>query len=324
MARLASNEKMGYYPTPEKSLKFITQYLKSSKKVYCLDPCCGEGYALEQIKWNLVRAETYGIELDPERAEKASYSIQKVIQGSIFDAKITPGSFGLLYLNPPYDSDNGERVEIKFLKHSHKWLAPGGVLVFIVPEHIFEKQEYREWIGQHYKNIKIYRLHRDDFPQFKQVVLFGYKRASRSETGEVIPLPPYPHIEDIEIEPYIIPAITAPQEFKMKETVTEEEILTYRPKMIAELERIKGKFESVNYLTPLFPLRKGHLVTLLTAGALDGKINTPEGYLVVKGFAERVQHTREEDDKLITTDTYHVCVRVIEMSNGKAKWYDIK
>ena len=56
---------------------------------------------------------------------------------SIFDARVNPlGSMGLLFLNPPYDTEEGERVEMKFLKHSLKWLCPDGVLIFIVPEHI--------------------------------------------------------------------------------------------------------------------------------------------------------------------------------------------
>jgi len=325
MARLASNEKMGYYPTPQKSLNYIVEFLQPTrKKVYCLDPCCGEGSALAYITQRLDRAESYGIELDPERAQTASYEL-RVIQGSIFDAKITPGSFGLLYLNPPYDSEEGERVEMKFLKHSIKWLAPKGVLVFIVPEHIFEKADYRAWIGQHFRGLQIYRLHRKDFPTFKQVVLFGIKRSSRVEVWEELPPPPYPYIEDVTVQPYVIPSTSGSEIFQMKEAVTEEDIIAYRSRLLAELEKIRGKFESVNYyLSPLFPLRKGHLVTLLTAGALDGKIDTPEGYLLVKGFSERIQYTIEKDDTLITTDTYNVCVRVIEMSNENFTWYDIK
>jgi predicted RNA methylase len=336
MARLASNEKMGYYPTPSLSLEHIQRFFTGvDKLLYVLDPCCGEGYAVSNVlpysadMW----VTAYGVELDPERASVAERNIGtgKVLQGSIFDAQIRPlGCFGLLYLNPPYDSEDGERVEIKFLKHANRWLAPKGVLVFIVPEHIFEKPDHREWIGQHFRSIRVYRLHRDDFPTFNQVVMFGYKRPSRSEVGEVIPPPPYQHIEDVtpfltDRDRYTIPDTDGPTElFQMKESVTEEDIAGYKPKLLAELDKIRGKAESLTQLSPLLPLRKGHLVTLLTAGALDGRIDTPDGFLLVKGFSERVRYTREEDDKEITTDTYNVCVRVIDATGEKPRWFDIR
>lgn len=330
MARLASNEKMGFYPTPEKSLYHIKQFIKAENpdnNVTCLDPCCGEGVALNVISTAIGNCYSYGVELDIERAIKSQYIIDKVLQGSIFNAQIKPlGCFGLLYLNPPYESEEGERVEIIFLKHSIRWLSTKGLLIFIVPENIFAKSEYREWIGQHFRDIQIYRLHRDDFPRFKQVVLFGYKRSSRVEDGEDIQLPPYRHIEDIdEINHYIVPITTGPTEqFQIKEAVTEEEVHANWLKLITELEKIRGRFFGSNQVNPLFPLRKGHLVALLTAGAFDGRIDIPGGFLVIKGFSERVKFTRTEDDKEITTDTYNVCVRLIEKIGKVARWYDIK
>ena len=71
---------------------------------------------------------------------------------------------GLLWLNPLYNSENGERTEMKFLKHSIKWLCYHGILVFIVPEHILEREKDRVWIGQHFSDITFLRLDRDDYP----------------------------------------------------------------------------------------------------------------------------------------------------------------
>ena len=113
MARLESNKKMGYYPTPEKTLHHIRQWIDQEwKERHYLDPCCGEGRALEDlVPYNSI---TWGVELDIERAMKASRYLTNVIQCSIFNAHISSKSMGLLWLNPPYDyGENGERLELR-------------------------------------------------------------------------------------------------------------------------------------------------------------------------------------------------------------------
>ena len=130
MARLASNAKMGYYPTLNKTLLSLRSWLKFRADMHILDPCCGTGEAL-QVLCEGSSAITYGVELDFERADQSSDTLRNAIAGSIFDARINPlGSMGMLYLNPPYDMENGERVEMQFLKHATKWLCSNGVLVF--------------------------------------------------------------------------------------------------------------------------------------------------------------------------------------------------
>lgn len=189
MARLESNAKMGYYPTPPHTLSHILDWIMFQKPVgskgsHLLDPCCGTGEALQQFHLGDSDIITYGVELDAHRAAEAREKLQYAVQGSIFDARINPlGSMGLLYLNPPYDWDNGERVEMKFLKHATKWLCTDGVLAFLVPELIFLYEKHKSWIGQHFYDINVLRVTRADYPAFKQVVLFGKKRKERHETG---------------------------------------------------------------------------------------------------------------------------------------------
>ena len=151
------------------------------------------------------------------------------MQGSILDARINPlGSVGLLYLNPPYDWDDGERLEMKFLKHAHKWLCTDGVLVFLVPELIFHYEKHRSWIGQYFYDIRIVRVTKADYPAFKQVVLFGKKRKERHETGTVMS-PSYPYIEDAEASSYAVPLTTGPGVFQGTDTVTDEEVAGHWP-----------------------------------------------------------------------------------------------
>ncbi len=326
MARLAADAKMGYYPTPEKTLDCIKEWIRSEKtgRQHLLDPCCGEGDALAAIgSYNCKR---WGIELDIERANAASHKLNTVVASSIFDTRINPlGCMGLLWLNPPYDTVNGKRAEMEFLKHSIKWLCPGGVLVFIVREQLFQYAQYREWIGQHFCDITLVRAHSEDFPgNFNQAVLFGIKRKERVEDGDNIPPPEYPHIETLAPGHYVVPATAGSTVFQNDTTITDEEIFRNRDKLVEEIRKITGYIEKVQALSPLLPLRKGHLVSLITAGILDGKINTPEGFILVKGFSDRVSSTRVEDDAEITTDTYSVGIRIIESGSKGGKWYDIR
>lgn len=327
MARLASEAKMGYYPTPDETLEKIISYLRvsygfDSEGVHLLDPCCGEGEALQEIA-NAIgwRAKTYGVELDADRVICAGSVLRHVIHGSLFEVRINPlGCMGLLWLNPPYGSEASERYEMKFLKHSVKWLCEHGILAFLVPESILGNEKNRFWISQNFYGCRVYRFTRKDYSRFNQVVLLGRKKTNAG--GEEIAPPPYPHIEDVEVDiVYSIPETKGPEVFQGADTFTDEEILVNRSRMINEIQRLIGEKRGIREITPLLPLRKGHLVALLTAGFLDGKIETLEGPIWVKGYSDRVVFKWTEDDREITRHTYSVGIRVLE---EKGVWYDIK
>lgn len=336
MARLASQQKMGFYPTPEKTLEAITWRLcrkegtYSKRRLHLLDPCCGEGMALYEVQLRLgggsyYGCKSWGIELDVERAAQASQVLNEVVQGSIFNTKIEPeGAFGLLWLNPPYDTAwNGEREEMLFLKHCVRWLCTDGVLVFIVPEHILMNEKHRIWIASYFKDCAVYRIVRDEFPTFKQAILIGRKKGLRSDAGDLIPAPPYPYIDEAnELPFYEVPLTEGPAVFEGEPIVSDEEIKGLR-------EEVKGKVEGLfkdrrlrKSLSPMFPLRKGHLVSLITAGFLNGRVLKPGGgFILMRGYSERQESVRIEEDREITTSTYRVGIRVIDPDAGR--WYDI-
>ncbi len=315
MARLESQAKMGYYPTPEVTLQEIKDKLNFSKKAVLLDPCCGEGYALSEIADD-AGATAFGIEPDTDRAIKATDVLSSVLCGSLFDVIVRPvDCFSLLYLNPPYDWQDGERMEFLFLKHSHKWLMNGGLLIFIVPEHVLGITKIKDWIARRYEDIRICKVTKEDFPAFRQVVLFGVKKENEEEN---FPKPPYPHIEDMDFT-YNVPEGSRLRIFELQ-GLRPEDIHSYRA--VAEkniMETIFGVESNVAALSPLFPLRKGHLVSLLMSGVLNCELK--EEKIVFKCFTERSRSIRleEEDDKEITTDTYVSGIRVIE----KGRWYDV-
>lgn len=320
MARLEAQTKMGFYPTPEDTLKQILEKLNIASGAILLDPCCGEGDALNFVAYN---GETYGIELDTERAITASDTLGTVLCGNIYEAIVRPlECFSMLYLNPPYDWEDGERAEFRFLRHSHKWLMKGGLLVYIVPEHVLCIPKLASWVGRRYKDIRVYKAVREDYPAFKQVVLFGIKRDDESDG--YIPGPPYPHIEDTDGITYSVPPGQLPEVFELQ-GIRPEEIERYRLAAITSFtETVCGTRRDEQILSPLFPLRKGHLVSLLMSGVMNGELDDGDNKLVFKCFTERTKSTRTESDngetKEITTDSYSSGIRVIE----RGRWYDVK
>jgi 16S rRNA G966 N2-methylase RsmD len=337
MARLAAQTKMGYYPTPDETLEYIRMKIKLSQDSVILDPCCGEGYAVFNTSFNYsnrynktvnedVKAKAYGIELDTQRALTANENLDKVLCGSIYETVIRPlECFSMLYLNPPYEYEKGERMEYLFLKHSYKWLMKGGLLVYLVPEHILKIKKLSDWIARRYDEIQIYRFARGDYPKFKQVVLFGIKRQSEVEEG-TFPQAPYSHIEDTISDGsnfvYSVSPGHEPQVFELQ-GIRQKEIDAYRDTAMKNImETLYGIQKSdKRILSPLFPLRKGHLVSLLMSGVLNGKLNSNGIQLVFKCFTERQRTERQDytNEKKITTDTYISGIRVIE----RGKWYDV-
>ena len=73
-------ERMGYYPTDDPIVEIICSYLKPpAEKGRLFDPCAGEGKAAFALGIAL-NCETWGVELSPERAEKAQNAMDKVYQ----------------------------------------------------------------------------------------------------------------------------------------------------------------------------------------------------------------------------------------------------
>ena len=77
-ARLARNFiKNGYFPTDEATLAGIVQLLDSdAQHLRILDPCCGEGCALAEVKAHIesggTLVEALGVEFDAERSARSS------------------------------------------------------------------------------------------------------------------------------------------------------------------------------------------------------------------------------------------------------------
>ena len=207
-ARLAQNfVKAGYYPTDKVTLECIVGMLRSAGPgpFRLLDPCCGEGAALADVRHGLLEAaraesndgelakvpaidiEALGVEFDKERAWHAKQVLGRVIHADFHDVVVKARSIGLLFLNPPYgfgvaDQANGkagdaqaekaERLERTFLYKSTPLLATGGILVFVVPHYALD-EEMRSHLARNYQDVRVFMAPEQ---RFRQCVVIGRRR----------------------------------------------------------------------------------------------------------------------------------------------------
>ena len=129
--------KLGFFPLPLAEAVRLKNCLGFSSEFSALDPCAGDGMALVRLLEG-TEARRYGIEIDANRAEQARELGVDTLQADTMDVRCPAESFSLLYLNPPYDFETGQtgnqRLELVFLEHTYRWLKPGGVLVFVIPQ----------------------------------------------------------------------------------------------------------------------------------------------------------------------------------------------
>src|SRR5579859_2985369 len=180
--RIEAQSKMGYYPTPETSLQRIITWLSlrgDGLRRY-LDPCAGKGEALATIATAHGPAETFGIELSDLRAVAAKQVLNQVINTGYEYAVLTDETFSIVLLNPPYDGESetgaGTRLEETFLINTTSRIAPGGVLVYIIPQRRLNNEKIARHLLGWYGELRCLKLAEDDYPVFKQIVVLGVRR----------------------------------------------------------------------------------------------------------------------------------------------------
>ena len=109
MSRPQAVAQAGFYPTPPRVAVAIARHLaaaaatgRGNRVLRLLDPCAGTGDAAAEIA-RAIGAESYGIELNEERAEAARGRLDHLLATSAFSVRLANGGFSALFLNPPYD-----------------------------------------------------------------------------------------------------------------------------------------------------------------------------------------------------------------------------
>jgi hypothetical protein len=344
MARLEGVAVGLYFPTPEPVITAIAPHLSLPSRalgsIRLLDPCAGTGRAVALLAQTLnqqssppsPKLEVYGIEPNLQRARAASGLLgeQRVLTTSYFTASLSEKSFQVAYVNPPYDQETEgdgrkERLEVRFLRRATLHLAPGGILIWVVPQRLLA--EGASHLAGAYRQLSGFRFpddpwappdaDRDPAPMyatFKQVVLIGIKRAvavppeqavinqltAWAEAGEALQPLPAPGTTEEESEPRYTPPLAekplglfAAAVFDPDATARQVNLpgiglwgqATYLEQHWPDPAAVAGM-----NLRPLMPLRRGHLGLLAAAGLANGAVleNQEGRRLLVKGSCRKV------------------------------------
>lgn len=330
--RLAAQAKMGYYPTPDSITPIITNHLKRQRDglIRILDPCAGEGTAVRIIGDHLM-AETYGIEIDLERGKKAKQVLNWCLVTDYQNTRIRHNSFGLLYLNPPYDwatrdneLESSERYERAFLRDCTPYLCVKGILVYLIPQkrldgHIARMLSYR------FEQINIFRFPEDEYMAFKQLVIFGVlkKRPDRDDLvceylkncGRLKAVVPYLPQDPKDV--YEVPVSSTKAAFLFRSNEIDPEELAEEIKEYGLFDRFKEMttpLQATEKIKPIMPLKCGHLAQVLACGLMNGIVwdRDKRNPLLVKGITKKeVKHSVEiegETEKHIETDLIKILI----------------
>jgi hypothetical protein len=328
--RLEGQKKMGYFPAPPEAVSSVMQYLcrpaEESAILCAIDPCAGAGAALEQLCRGF-KMIPYAIELDERRAIDCHARFDgwgcTLAPASFFGCTASTLSFSLGWVNPPYDDEigGGMRTEATFLQRATQWLRPGGIMCFVIPEHVVSRHDVRSMLCQWYTRLATLPFP-EEHRQYDEIVVIGIKRAraveSYSEAAEQVEeamhLPPDPD------NPYLIPTGIPPKRFEKFE-LTEAEIA--REFSVSGLLKLLDPPPEPPLPAPPLPLSTGHLALLLAAGHLDGVVR-PDGEQphVVRGTASKKTYIASQEEienkdgsvtlKTVQSEKIILTVRLVE------------
>lgn len=327
MARHASLEKAGYYPTPPEEVACICRRLKPEDpqgEVNALDPCCGEGVALREMGKALgARVTTYGIELEETRAREAKKNLDRVIHSAYEDAEVTPFAFSFMWLNPPYtELGNKERAEVVFLRDltapERSKLQPGGLLGYCIPAYVLK--DAAALLAVRFEYISVYRFTNKNYPTYKQIVVFAYKRAKANhrpqEEAERLKwlsahpekLPPLDEGDGVVFA--VPPSRCEVKVFRGSFLEPEEAVEAVKSSPVwEEVEALIPSPKALRLRSPVLPLKPAHIAIAIAAGAVGGNMGT---HLLVGKTEKVVDTTVIPDEKRtveVQTERYVTAVR---------------
>jgi Uncharacterised methyltransferase family (DUF6094) len=354
--RLARNyAKDGYYPTDTQTLQRVLNALAPIPgDMRIIDPFAGEGVAIAECKHHLGadRTAAFAVEYHQERAYEAKKLVDRCIHGDFQETAITPRSFGLLWLNPPYgdlvtdkaqtggvdDGKGKKRLEKLFYQQSVRLLQYGGILVLIVPHTVLDA-EFRRWLAAGFDRVKVFLAPEQ---QFKQAVVFGIRQRHDASSQSyqlklqtldsfcrLIEKPVMPEVWDE--DPYRIPAVLGSEvrfnTLQMDPAQLADEISKH-PCLWGQWDMHLDQAGQAQR-RPLMALSDWHLALVLAAGQVSGVVKSNDGArtYVVKGDTfkhkkENVQFEEVGDNKTrevrTSLDVFVPVIKALDFSPGSA------
>ena len=331
MARLINAEVMGFFATPPEVVTRIARWLQPPAGTglwRLLDPCCGEGAAAAQVAETLGgTVQTWGVELSPKRAAVAGQVLDRVHTTAWQAVRVSRESVSLLWLNPPYDHDldgGQKRLEIEFLRTALSSLALGGILVYLVPQHLLGYRDVARLLAGHFEDLVVRRFPDGEYERFKQVVVLARRKPYATPTQDALTAilalrdPALAPLEDA-VAPWPLAVPAAPVRakcYRVDLSEREQVALGHACGWPAGLlQAIQPQTQQAFH--PPMPLKKGHIAMLMASGLMGTLLVEKDGQrLLVKGRVRKTQdvsttETDEGDVVTIRRDRFTTTVGVV-------------
>lgn len=336
MARLASKEKMGYYPLPQSIAEIIRTNITIERGAAAIDLFAGCGTAIKTITNG--QASLYGNELSTERFELIKPIMDVSTNGPAEFIEID-GMVSLHYFNPPYDVSSEGRSEAIFLDATVHHLMPGGLFIGIVPEVVLTNYTFVNTLLSYMSNIQVRRFPEPEFDVFKQVVIFATGRSSKAQPSymgytnlSTSARRGFPVLGRAEFN-YNVPAGYI-NSFKIGAPTLADSL--------REIELTGGVFATKQWqvntsplkenlsFQPLMKAKPGHAAMMLAAGMMDG---SSLGNTIIKGYHYKYVEVEnksynDEDGKnvheTVETERFANAIVTLDTKTGKIERIDSK
>jgi len=328
--------KLGFFPLPVPEANRLRSCLIAENEFSALDPCVGDGVAFVHLLDGM-QTRRCGIEIDAYRTEQARSLGIETVQASAFDVRSPAEAFSLLYLNPPYDLEagatNNQRLELVFLEYTYRWLKPGGVLVFVIPQP--QLRVCARILSEQFAELSVYRLTEPASVQYRQIAVLGVRRKRHNQVRDSQLLESVGWLEQLAIKPDLEPLGETPSiryEIPASGPVTlvhtgipldEVEDLLLQSAAYRQASRILLPKQQDVRGRPLTPLHGGHVGLLCTAGMLNGVFGEAENRHIAHWrsvkFTDHWEDEEEDGTKILHDRERFSHELTLVFANGKTQ-----
>ena len=326
--------KLGFFPLPIAEAERLRSCLIFASEFSALDACAGDGVAFTTLLSETL-AHRYGIEIDANRAEQARVLGIETLQANTMDVCCPAEALSLLYLNPPYDFETGpsnnQRLELVFLEHTYRWLKPGGVLVFVIPQP--QLRPCARVLSEHFSDLVIYKLTEPASVQYQQVAILGIRRKRNQHLRDSALLESVRWIEMLALKSDL-PVLTDTIETRYEVPSSGPLVLTNTGIPLDEVEDLlldSAAYRQASRILlpkqrdvrgrPLTPLHGGHVGLLCTAGMLNGVFGEGEDRHIAHWrslkFTDHWEEEEEDGTKILHDRERFSHELTLVFANGK-------
>lgn len=340
MTRIGNKIKSGYYPSQQPQTVYMKQLLEFSGDAIAIDTTCGTGEVLAYLTAQSENENgesantvvTYGVEIDLARGELAKENLDNVIVAPIESCIISNDAVQFAYLNPPYletiknHTGKTERMEFIELERILRYLAPAGVLMYVIPYYRLGHERIARLLSTHFNKISVMRFTDENFDEFKQVVIIGHRkkntykefceklydtfmRIAKCDVDAIKKLLPtlQDHAENPE-KRWVIPSTTASKLKRFETRLIDKSalamVLSENGEMTRFVNKNRPKSVDLNGKTPPLPLAAGQISLLLAAGGINGLMGVKEenGSVIANPHDLHILRGQERVSKQVTEE----------------------